>query len=1202
MADIDYHPFPETEVGGSIAYVPFENNQVEITNLNSVEWVNVLSNPFKTNSTNDIIYRGNRIGIGLEEGQSPINKLHLIGDLFITENYDTWDFLRFYHNGDTAFLDFGGVENGVCFRMNNGTTSFQDNPTMNEVMRFRDNKIGILKNNPGYALDVNGSINSTSLYINEIDINTVINTLINDRNYLSIASASTTYLTTTTATSTYATITNLNTKENALTFSAPLTRTTNTISLDLSAYDTIALRNTALSNYLTTTTAGTTYATITNLNAKENALTFSAPLTRTTNTISLDLSAYDTIALRNTALSNYLTTTTAGTTYATITNLNAKENALTFSAPLTRTTNTISLDLSAYDTIALRNTALSSYITTANANILNSRFFNNNGNDHTTLNNFNSVSQFGYNYILGTANGPNVNSASQYYSWSIGLGSQYAFGTYGAQFAIARNITSPYLCVRYQENGTYNAWSKLSCGYADSAGTVAYANITGTPNLALKQDLLTASTVILGTGGSITGLNYNNISNTPNLALKQDLLTASTVILGTGGSITGLNYNNISNTPNLALKQDTLTFSNPFLNTANTISLKYDNTKLSIDGSGNLTVISGTSQWNTSGTSIYYNAGKIGIGLTNPENILQIKGTTAYSGALMSIDSTTPPRGIGQPLINIGYSSYTSGAVAGDYYGIGYGFNPAYSANIKSCCEIGALIQNSGGAEYGDLVFATRPNTTSTEIATERMRITYNGNIGIGTTNPLTKFTIRNAYGDGANGGFCLDARDVSSTYNLKIFSFVQAGGQVGYYFQVNNVSSSVNALTLGYSGNVGIGVSMPSKKLEVGGTTFINGDNITFYVDANDARLGILKTYGHLPKICASSGSDIIFANLSSGTLSQTINSYHSHTDRVIIKGDSGNMGIGTITPDQKLDVKGNVRVGVDGVGYCRIDSGGTGNTCGYIAFYNSAGTRRGYIGWANQTSQQYLSMAVESGCLGYWMTGTFICDGTITALFFAINNSGTDYLGVSFNFPDTSSAVQKTICAMLGSFTGFHRCFTNDELYNEESEETIKDFKFKYAGRVVIASGKIATDDSITDENNNTEWNIKYDKEGITLEDALPIVQLSRQRKDKRVFGVLGLPKRNNSRKERMIINSVGEGGIWVVNTNGNIENGDYLQTSDQLGYGEKQDDDLLHNYTIGKSTIDCNFELNNDKYETVVLENGFKASFIACTYHCG
>ena len=35
--------------------------------------------------------------------------------------------------------------------------------------------------------------------------------------------------------------------------------------------------------------------------------------------------------------------------------------------------------------------------------------------------------------------------------------------------------------------------------------------------------------------------------------------------------------------------------------------------------------------------------------------------------------------------------------------------------------------------------------------------------------------------------------------------------------------------------------------------------------------------------------------------------------------------------------------------------------------------------------------------------------------------------------------------------------------------------------------------------------DWNIKYDKEGITIEDALPIVQLSRKKKDKRVYSVL-------------------------------------------------------------------------------------------------
>ena len=132
---------------------------------------------------------------------------------------------------------------------------------------------------------------------------------------------------------------------------------------------------------------------------------------------------------------------------------------------------------------------------------------------------------------------------------------------------------------------------------------------------------------------------------------------------------------------------------------------------------------------------------------------------------------------------------------------------------------------------------------------------------------------------------------------------------------------------------------------------------------------------------------------------------------------------------------------------------------------------------------------------------------------------------------------------------------------------------------------------------------WVIEYDKAGITIEDALPIIQLSRKKKDKRVFGVMGASKRKNSRKERLIINSVGEGGILVINSNGNIENGDYITSSDYLGYGEKQDDDLLHNYTVAKATIDCNFELDSPYYNCLELEGtNYKIAFIACTYHCG
>ena len=114
--------------------------------------------------------------------------------------------------------------------------------------------------------------------------------------------------------------------------------------------------------------------------------------------------------------------------------------------------------------------------------------------------------------------------------------------------------------------------------------------------------------------------------------------------------------------------------------------------------------------------------------------------------------------------------------------------------------------------------------------------------------------------------------------------------------------------------------------------------------------------------------------------------------------------------------------------------------------------------------------------------------------------------------------------------------------------------------------------------------------------------MIQLSRTKKDKRVFGVLGMSTRQNSRNERLIVNSVGEGGIMVCNSNGAIENGDYITSSDYLGYGEKQDDDLLHNYTVAKTTMDCSFELDSPLYQCFELDNGLRVAFIACTYHCG
>jgi len=143
-------------------------------------------------------------------------------------------------------------------------------------------------------------------------------------------------------------------------------------------------------------------------------------------------------------------------------------------------------------------------------------------------------------------------------------------------------------------------------------------------------------------------------------------------------------------------------------------------------------------------------------------------------------------------------------------------------------------------------------------------------------------------------------------------------------------------------------------------------------------------------------------------------------------------------------------------------------------------------------------------------------------------------------------------------------------------------------------------------------------------SINESLPYVQPTTNAKSKSVFGVIsneedgtddtrissfGIFTNVYEKKEpskRTFINSIGEGAVWIVNTNGNLENGDYIQSSNIMGHGEKQDDDILHNYTVAKITCDCEFELDSEDYLCFEHTNDegklYRRAFVGCTYHCG
>ena len=169
--------------------------------------------------------------------------------------------------------------------------------------------------------------------------------------------------------------------------------------------------------------------------------------------------------------------------------------------------------------------------TAANSSQLNgissTQIFNNMGNNHGTYTDFNSVGGFGVRYVQGGTNGPGT-GASQYYGFTLGLGNEYPYsggGSYGTQFYWNRTSTggNPYVSVRFNENNSWGAWSKIWAGYADSAGGVAWTNVSSRPT-ALSQftnDLgnyggwITGVTNISGYAGSVSIPDWRNTSYTP---------------------------------------------------------------------------------------------------------------------------------------------------------------------------------------------------------------------------------------------------------------------------------------------------------------------------------------------------------------------------------------------------------------------------------------------------------------------------------------------------------------------------------------------------------------------------------------------------------------------------------------------------------------------------------------------------------------
>jgi hypothetical protein len=89
-----------------------------------------------------------------------------------------------------------------------------------------------------------------------------------------------------------------------------------------------------------------------------------------------------------------------------------------------------------------------------------------------------------------------------------------------------------------------------------------------------------------------------------------------------------------------------------------------------------------------------------------------------------------------------------------------------------------------------------------------------------------------------------------------------------------------------------------------------------------------------------------------------------------------------------------------------------------------------------------------------------------------------------------------------------------------------------------------------------------------------TVPLVSLSTTSMDKKWYGVVSSEKTDSTDYDTLV-DIKGDTRVWVTDVGGSLESGDLLTTSNVApGFTQKQSDDLVRNYTIGKITQDCDF----------------------------